>query len=153
MKTEGLTQKEVDERVQAGKVNGSMKRLTRSKKEIVKGNVFTYFNLVNIVLFVIVLFTGRFNNGLFIMTTVANTLIGIFQELKSKKLLDQMAIMVATHIEAERDGVWKEIPVEDIVVDDLIHLMEEGADPFNQACIDKYYQMYLDLLRESNEGG
>ena len=38
-------------------------------------------------------------------------------------------------------------------MDDLIHLMEEGADPFNQACIDKYYQMYLDLLRESNEGG
>ena len=146
MKTEGLTQKEVDERVQAGKVNGSMKRLTRSKKEIVKGNVFTYFNLVNIVLFVIVLFTGRFNNGLFIMTTVANTLIGIFQELKSKKLLDQMAIMVATHIEAERDGVWKEIPVEDIVVDDLIHLNAGDQIPVDADIVDGYLEVNESML-------
>ena len=63
--------------------------MTSSYSDIVRHNAFTYFNLVNIVLFVFVLITGRIHNGMFILTVVFNTFIGIYQEVKAKKLLEE----------------------------------------------------------------
>ena len=148
---EGLSEKEAAQKKSQGLVNGETKRMSRSYKEIVKGNTLTYFNFVNIVLFVFVCLTGQMNNTLFIFTTVANTCIGIFQEIKSKQLLDQMAILVVTKVEAKRDGKWKEIPVSEIVLDDLIRL--DGGDqvPVDGDVVDGYLEVNESMLTgESN---
>jgi cation-transporting ATPase E len=148
---EGLSEKEAAEKKRQGFVNGETKRMSRSYKEIVKGNTLTYFNFVNIVLFLLVCLTGQFNNTLFIFTMIANTCIGIFQEIKSKQLLDKMAILVVTKVEVKRDGQWKEIPVAEIVLDDLIRL--DGGDqiPVDGDVVDGYLEVNESMLTgESN---
>ena len=101
----GLSEKEAQGKKNQGLINGQVKRMSRSYQEIIKGNTLTYFNFVNIVLFIVVCLTGQMNNALFITTMIANTCIGIFQEIKSKKLLDQMAILVVTKVEVKRDNI------------------------------------------------
>jgi cation-transporting ATPase E len=148
---EGLSSKEVENKKRQGHVNGETKRLSRSYKQIVKGNVFTYFNFVNIVLFFLVCFTGQMNNALFIFTMLANTCIGIFQEIKAKQLLDKLAIIVVSKVEAKRDGEWKDIPVSEIVLDDLIRL--DGGDqvPVDGDLVDGYLEVNESMLTgESN---
>ena len=127
----GLTSQEVRQKTEKGEVNGSEERMTSSYSDIVRHNAFTYFNLVNIVLFVFVLITGRIHNGMFILTVVFNTLIGIYQEVKAKKLLEKMALMIESKVPACRDGKWQDISASEIVRDDLIRLesgMQVPAD-------------------------
>lgn len=118
----GLTTKQVEERIQQNLTNGRSKNTSRTNKTIICSNIFTYFNFVNIILFVFVLLTGKLKNGLFIGTVIFNTSVGIYQQLKSKKLLDQLSILAETKVRVKRDGQWIEILPEDIVVDDLISL-------------------------------
>lgn len=121
-KYDGLTSQEVNEKKADGLVNGTARRMTRSYKEIIKGNLLTYFNIINLILFGLVMITGKFTNGLFILTIIFNAIIGIYQEVKSKKLLDRMSIMVASKVEVKRDGQWSKIDCAEIVQDDLIRL-------------------------------
>lgn len=116
----GLTKEQVTQRKQEGKVNGKMNYLTRSKKEIIYSNIFTYFNFVNLVLFIFVLITGQIKNGLFMGTILFNACIGIYQEIKSKKLLDQLTIVNETKVIAIRDGNQVETLSEDIVEGDIL---------------------------------
>lgn len=147
----GLSEKEVQEKKAQGLINEQIQRMSRSYSDIVKGNTLTYFNFVNIVLFIVVCFTGQLNNALFILTMVANTCIGIFQEIKSKKLLDQMAILIATKVEAKRDNVWHDIPVSEIVLDDLIHLDAGDQIPVDGEIVDGYLEVNESMLTgESN---
>lgn len=118
----GLTTKQVEERIQQNLTNGRSKNTSRTNKTIICSNIFTYFNFVNIILFVFVLLTGKLKNGLFIGTVIFNTSVGIYQQIKSKKLLDQLSILAETKVRVKRDGQWIEILPEDIVVDDLISL-------------------------------
>lgn len=147
----GLSNQEVQKKKEQGLINGQTKRMSRSYKEIVKGNTLTYFNFVNIVLFIVVCFTGQLNNALFILTMIANTCIGIFQEIKSKKLLDQMAILVVTKVEAKREGMWSEIPVSEIVLDDLINLDAGDQVPVDGDVEEGYLEVNESMLTgESN---
>ncbi len=118
----GLTTKQVEERIQQNQINGRSENASRTNKTIICSNIFTYFNFVNLILFVFVLLTGKMKNGLFIGTVIFNTSVGIYQQLKSKKLLDQLSILAETKVKVKRDGKWIEILPEDIVVDDLISL-------------------------------
>lgn len=118
----GLTTKQVEERIQQNLTNGRSKNTSRTNKTIICSNIFTYFNFVNIILFVFVLLTGKLKNGLFIGTVIFNTSVGIYQQIKSKKLLDQLSILVETKVRVKRNEQWVEILPEDIVVDDLISL-------------------------------
>ncbi len=118
----GLTTKQVEERIQQNLTNGRSKNTSRTNKTIICSNIFTYFNFVNIILFVFVLLTGKLKNGLFIGTVIFNTSVGIYQQIKSKKLLDQLSILAETKVRVKRDGQWIEILPEDIVIDDLISL-------------------------------
>ena len=98
----GLTDAEVAERVAAGKTNDVPSRASRSVGEIVRANVFTRINAILGVLFAIVLATGSLINGLFGLLIVANSAIGIIQELRAKKTLDTLAIV--DHRVAARPG-------------------------------------------------
>nr|WSX22332.1 HAD-IC family P-type ATPase [Streptomyces tubercidicus] len=118
----GLTAAEVAERVARGEVNDVPVRSSRSAAEIVRANVFTRFNAIIGVLFVIILIVGPIQDGLFGFVIVANTGIGIIQELRAKKTLDNLAVIGEARPTVRRDGVTEEIPTSAVVLDDLIEL-------------------------------
>ena len=117
---DGLTTDEVTERTLNGDTNRTTSHLTRTTGQIVRTHTLTYFNFLNIALAVLILISGQFKNILFLGTVITNTLVGIIQELKVKSLIDGLAVITTTHVKALRDGQEKDIPVDEIVIDDVI---------------------------------
>ncbi|MEV1044365.1 HAD-IC family P-type ATPase [Streptomyces sp. NPDC049916] len=118
----GLTTAEVAERVARGEVNDVPVRSSRSLTEIVRANVFTRFNLIIGVLWVIMLFVAPIQDSLFGFVIVANTGIGIIQEWRAKKTLDSLAVIGEAKPTVRRDGVAAEISTHEIVLGDVIEL-------------------------------
>ncbi|MBB5119465.1 metal ABC transporter ATPase [Streptomyces eurocidicus] len=118
----GLTAAEVAERVARGEVNDVPVRSSRSTSEIVRANVFTRFNAIIGVLFLIILVVGPIQDGLFGFVIVANTAIGIVQELRAKKTLDSLAVIGEARPTVRRDGTPVAVPTGEIVLGDLIEL-------------------------------
>ena len=118
----GLTDDEVASRVADGKTNDVPTRASRSVSEIVRSNVFTRINAILGVLFVIVLATGSLINGLFGLLIIANSGIGIIQELRAKKTLDNLAIVGQAKPTVRRQSGTRELPPGEIVLDDVIEL-------------------------------
>ncbi|WP_035734732.1 HAD-IC family P-type ATPase [Gordonia polyisoprenivorans] len=118
----GLTADEVAERVAAGQVNSMPDRSGRSVGDIIRANVFTRINAILGVLFAIVAFTGSFINGLFGLLIVANSGIGIIQEVRAKRTLDRLAIVGQTRPRVRRDGQVHELPPAEVVIDDIIEV-------------------------------
>ncbi|WKU46431.1 HAD-IC family P-type ATPase [Streptomyces sp. VNUA116] len=118
----GLSASEVAERVARGEVNDVPVRSSRSTAEIVRANVFTRFNAIIGVLFLIILVVGPLQDGLFGFVIVANTAIGIVQELRAKKTLDSLAVIGEARPTVRRGGAPCPIPTSGIVLDDVIEL-------------------------------
>lgn len=118
----GLTTAEVAERVAGGRVNDVPLRSSRSTGEIVRANLFTRINAIIGVLFVIIVVVGPVQDALFGGVILANTLIGIFQEVRAKRTLDQLAIVGESRPRVWRDGQRSTVSASDIVIDDLIDL-------------------------------
>ncbi|MBT2387368.1 HAD-IC family P-type ATPase [Streptomyces sp. ISL-11] len=118
----GLTSSQVAERVARGEVNDVPVRSSRSTSEIVRANVFTRFNAIIGVLFLIILVVGPIQDGLFGFVIVANTAIGIVQELRAKKTLDSLAVIGEARPTVRRDGAPAAVPTGGIVLGDLIEL-------------------------------
>ncbi|GGV43251.1 cation-translocating P-type ATPase [Streptomyces spectabilis] len=118
----GLTAAEVAERVARGEVNDVPVRSSRSTTEIIRANVFTRFNAIIGVLWVIMLFVAPIQDSLFGFVIVANTGIGIIQELRAKKTLDGLAVIGEAKPTVRRDGVAAEISTSEIVLGDLVEL-------------------------------
>lgn len=123
----GLTAAEVAERVAAGKVNGEQTVRTKSVADILRSNILTFFNFVFIVL--AVLLAGFVPDGMdgignfgFLILIVFNTLVGIIQELRAKRTMDRLSLLSAPKALVIRDGEEKEIPLEEIVLDDITEL-------------------------------
>lgn len=120
--TRGLTAAEVAERIARGEVNDVPVRSSRSMSEIVRANVFTRFNLIIGVLWLIMLFVAPIQDSLFGFVIIANTGIGIVQEWRAKKTLDGLAVIGEAKPTVRRDGVSAEISTSEIVLGDLIEL-------------------------------
>jgi cation-transporting ATPase E len=118
----GLTSAEVAERVARGEVNDVPVRSSRSTADIVRGNVLTRFNAIIGVLWVIMLFVAPIQDSLFGFVILANTGIGIIQELRAKKTLDGLAVIGEARPTVRRDGLSGEISTSEIVLGDLIEL-------------------------------
>ncbi|MFJ2559047.1 MULTISPECIES: HAD-IC family P-type ATPase [unclassified Streptomyces] len=118
----GLTAAEVAEHVARGEVNDVPVRSSRSAAEIVRANVFTRFNAIIGVLWVIMFFVAPIQDTLFGFVIIANTGIGIIQELRAKKTLDGLAVIGEARPTVRRDGVPAEISTSAIVLGDLIEL-------------------------------
>ena len=123
----GLTAAEVAERVAAGKVNGEQTVKTKSVADILRSNILTFFNFVFIVL--AVLLAGFVPDGMdgignfgFLILIVFNTLVGIIQELRAKRTMDRLSLLSAPKALVIRDGEEREIPLEEIVLDDITEL-------------------------------
>lgn len=95
---------------------------TRTKGQIIIAHTFTYFNFLNLALAVLILLSGQFRNMLFMGIVISNTLIGIIQELKVKKLIDALSVITATRVIRIENGSRKDIPVEELQVEDVIYL-------------------------------
>ncbi|MEU9128288.1 HAD-IC family P-type ATPase [Kitasatospora sp. NPDC048540] len=118
----GLTEAEVAERVARGQVNDVPVRSSRSTREIVRANIFTRFNAIIGVMFGIILVVGPIQDGLFGLVIVANTAIGIVQELRAKKTLDSLALIGEAKPQVRRDGAARTVPTSGIVIDDTVLL-------------------------------
>ncbi|MEW2496226.1 cation-translocating P-type ATPase [Streptomyces nodosus] len=121
-RTRGLSAAEVAERVARGQVNDVPARSSRSLGEIVRANVFTRFNAIIGVLWLIMLFVAPFQDSLFGYVIIANTGIGIIQEWRAKKTLDSLAVIGEARPMVRRDGVAGEIGTSEIVLDDVIEV-------------------------------
>ncbi|MGW6685684.1 HAD-IC family P-type ATPase [Streptomyces sp. NPDC054961] len=121
-KPAGLTTAEVAERVARGDVNDVPVRSSRSTTEIVRGNVFTRFNAIIGVLWVIMLLVAPIQDSLFGFVIIANTGIGIIQEMRAKKTLDGLAVIGEAKPSVRRDARAAEISTSEIVLDDVIEL-------------------------------
>lgn len=104
---------------------------SKTTKEIIQENVFTYFNLIFLVLAVLLCLVGSFRDLTFLPVIVLNTLIGIIQETRAKKVLDNLTMLNAPHAMVIRDGKKSQINAEDLVIDDIV-IFEAG----NQVCAD-----------------
>jgi len=135
----GLTDAEVAQRVAAGKTNDVPTRAARSVSDIVRANVFTRINAILGVLLVIVLSTGSVINGAFGLLIIANSAIGIIQELRAKQTLDKLAIVgQAKPLVRRQSGTTALLPTE-VVLDDVIEI-----GPGDQIVVDG------DVLEENN---
>lgn len=116
----GLTSDEVADRVASGHVNTLPARSGRSTLDIVRANVFTRVNGILFVLFCLVLVTGHLLQGAFGLLIIANSIVGIVQEVRAKRTLDNLAIVGEAHPVVVRDGVRRTISRDQVVLDDLI---------------------------------
>ena len=127
----GLSAADVNQRVAAGAVNRVPTGPTRTVGEIVQANVVTVFNLMLGVLLIVVLFVAPPQDALFGVVLVANATIGIVQELRAKRTLDHLALLSAPKVVVIRDGQRWEVPVDEVVLDDLL-----VAAPGDQVVVD-----------------
>jgi cation-transporting P-type ATPase E len=118
----GLTDAQVAQRVAEGKTNDVPTRASRSVTDIVRANVFTRINAILGVLLVIVLVTGSLINGLFGLLIIANSIVGIVQELRAKQTLDKLAIVGQAKPLVRREGGTRELMPGEVVLDDIIEL-------------------------------
>ncbi|WP_018548321.1 HAD-IC family P-type ATPase [Streptomyces sp. LaPpAH-108] len=118
----GLTRAQVAERVARGQVNDVPVRSSRSLSEIVRANVFTRFNAIIGVLWIVTLFVAPIQDSLFGFVILANTGIGIVQEWRAKKTLDSLAVIGEARPTVRRDGRSVEVPTNAIVLDDLVEI-------------------------------
>ena len=108
----GLTNYEVNKRIEDKLVNIDTEVGTKTVSEIIRENVITLFNVINIILAVAVICVGSFKNLTFIIIITINTLISIIQELRSKKTLDKLKVVAASKIRVVRDSIEKEIGIQ-----------------------------------------
>ena len=129
-----LTSEEVAERVAAGKVNGRQDLQTKSVGKIVRDNLFTLFNGLNVFLAVLILVMSKgthWKDVLFMGIVIFNVTVGIYQEIKAKKTIEKLSLISAPKVNVLRDAEEKDIPVEELVLDDVM-ILEAGR----QICAD-----------------
>lgn len=119
---EGLTSAQVAERQEDGRANTQRQHSSRSLGDILRENIFTLFNGILTVCFVAVLLLGDLRDGFFYGVVVVNALIGIVQEVRAKVVLDRAALIAAPESRVRRDGQVVTVPLEKVVLDDLLVL-------------------------------
>ena len=127
----GLSGEQVRQRVQQGLHNGISGIKTKTEGQIIRENVFTFFNILNFALAAAVILVGSFRSAVFLGVIFANIFIGSFQSIRAKRTLDKLSIVSAPKAAVLREGVKKEIPVEQVVLDDIL-VLSAG----NQICSD-----------------
>lgn len=148
----GLSAEQVKRRFAQGENNYKVESSTLSVPEIVRSNVCTYFNLVFAVIAVLLAIVGAWSDMLFLPIIVANTCIGIIQEIHSKKVLDKLSILNAPHAVVIRDGKRQEIPADQLVLDDIVEFSAGSQIPADAKVVSGELQVNESLITgESDE--
>ena len=125
----GLSTAEVEFRKKAGLSNESVDSSTKTVAQIIRSNVVTYYNLIFLIITILLIVVGSFRDLTFLPIIIANMLIGIIQELRSKKILDDLTILNTPKITVRRDGSDQEVLADELVQDDVITLSAGGQIP------------------------
>lgn len=141
---EGLSGQEVGLRQANGLRNITPASNTKTEKEIVKENVFTFFNLIFIVLAVMLAVVGSFKNMTFLLVAIANTIIGIFQEIRAKRTVDKLTLVAAGMVKTIRDGQVVMARTDQLVRDDIVEF-----GPGDQICADAFVRAGSMTVNES----
>ncbi len=120
-----LTSEEAERLTKEGKNNSSPSSASKTVKQIICSNLFTFYNMLNVVLAILVITTGSYRNMLFLGIVISNFLIGTIQELRAKKTVDSLSVLTAPTAKAVRDGKEQIIPSKDLVLGDVV-LMGAG---------------------------
>ena len=142
----GLTTEQVQQRINSGLTNKKVDSNTLTTKEIIRSNVFTYFNFIFAILAALLILVGSFKNLTFLPVIIGNTLIGIIQELRSKKVLDNLNMLNAPRTTVIRDGEKTIIDSEDLVKDDLIVLEAGNQIPADATIVSGFVSVNESLL-------
>ena len=125
----GLSTAEVEFRKKAGLSNESVDSSTKTVAQIIRSNVVTYYNLIFLIITILLIVVGSFRDLTFLPIIIANMLIGIIQELRSKKILDDLTILNTPKITVRRNGSNQEVLADELVQDDVITLSAGGQIP------------------------
>ena len=142
----GLSLDEVQQRIDAGQVNVNMELKTKSVRELIIENTLTLFNLINVILAVLVIITGSFKNLTFLLIVILNTGLGIFQSLRSKRMVDKLTLLVSKRARVIRGGEESEIDLEQIVKDDIVRLGRGDQIPADGVVVQGEAQVNESLL-------
>lgn len=126
---QGLSDGQVEERKQQGLCNDNTDVPTKTIKRIFFDNIVTVFNILNIILGLAVFYVGSYKNMLFLGVMFFNTAIGIFQEIRAKRKIDQLSIVSATRAAVIRNGKKCRLPVDEIVLDDIVEFSQGNQIP------------------------
>ena len=125
----GLTSAEVAQRVEEGRTNANTDVKTKTIPQILREHTFTLFNLVNLVLALLVLSTGQLRNMTFMLVVLINLFVGVWQEIRAKRMVDSLSILTANKVRVIRDGKESEVGVDELVLDDLFMLSHGDQVP------------------------
>ena len=142
----GLTDEQVRERIEEGKVNADENPNTRTYKQIVRENTLTFFNFLNLVLLILVLVVGSYKNAFFVGIIIINTLIGIAQEIRAKITIDKLAILTARKSIVIREGQKWTVPTEELVLDDIVCLKTGDQVPADARILEGSLEVNESLL-------
>ena len=145
-KYKGLSTAEVEELTAKGKVNVSDNNNLKSNWQIIKDNVFTLFNLYNLIIAIALLLVGAYTNTFFFLIITINVLIGIIQEIHGKNLVKKLSILTASKTTVIRDGKAQEIEIEKVVLGDTILLKQGDQIPSDSYVIDGEIEVNEALL-------
>ena len=142
----GLTNEQVQERIAEGKVNVNENPNTRTYKQIILENTLTFFNFLNIVLLVLVLFVRSYKNSMFMGIILINTVIGIIQAVRANNTIDKLAILTESKTVVLREGKKWSISTEKLVLDDLIFLKTGDQIPADVKVLEGTVEVNESLL-------
>ncbi len=130
----GLSAREVEERKAKRDAAAAPKTITKTTGQIFKENILTLFNLLNFLIAALLFIAGAYSNMIFIAIIILNICIGIVQELKAKKLVDELSILNRPQVVVVRDGAERQIEMDEIVEDDVI-VLESGRQICNDSVV------------------
>ena len=121
-KVKGLTREEVEEKVKQGKINKIKTKANESIFKIISKNIFTYFNLIFLILAILLITSQSYRNLTFLIIITINILIGIYQQIKSKITLDKLSLLDKSDYIVIREGKKEKISSENLVEGDYVFL-------------------------------
>ena len=130
----GLSIREVQERRERGEGGSAPASVTKTRGKIVRENVVTLFNLLNFIIAGLLLAVGAYTNVIFIAIIILNIVIGIAQELKAKKLVDELSILNRPHVRVRRENKTVQVELEELVKDDIM-VLESGDQICNDGVV------------------
>ena len=146
--TTGLSSLQVKERIEQGLKNDSTQKYSKSYLSIFAGNVFTFFNLLGLIVFISLLVSGTktLSNYVFVLVYLANATIGIVQEIRAKKSIDRLTLITSRSTTVVRDGKETDVSPSDVVLDDVIKLSVGNQIPTDGIILDGAVEVNESLL-------
>lgn len=126
---EGLTNQEVDSRVQRGLTNVQIKKLSRPIPKILADNLFTLFNFLNLVIAILIFWTGSYRNLFFLGPVIANIIIGSYQEIRAKITVDKISLVNSASFNVTRNSQLEKVDIADLVEDDIVTVKRGDTIP------------------------